>query len=290
MELLRTSEADLTIEVDVDQPNTQYEYLIRDLADLSETTGTVTSSSTSKVSISFEEDHDCSYILQVDGANLEVDVVRPYTDIVGETATEIAEYKKNERIARAIIDSIVPEGFYFRKRIIETTGIGSDYLPVWNRVRKLLKLYENNVLVFDSDSPDDFQFQYGLTDDRTAIVQLSDERVNRLEGAALVMPAGGSDLLDVKYTYRGFPKTFDYKMLVEEGYSFLPEDIKIAAQLLIEDIACGKLEYFKRYVTDYKTDQFNIRIDGQAFEGTGNLIVDKILSKYSKSITSIGVL
>jgi hypothetical protein len=290
MEFLRVKDADLSVYVSVNDPNTDYEYTVRDLSDMSEFVGVSVSDSDGQLKITFSDRYDSSYLLKVNGTEMQVDIVRPYSEVLGGTATEQEEYKKHERMARAVIDSIIPEGFYFRKRLIETTGIGSDYLPIWSNAKKLLYLYENNVLMFDWEDPNGSPYKYGITDDKTAIVQLYNERVNRLEGAALVMPSAGSDLLDVKYTYRGFPKTFDYKIVLEDGYYELPEDIKLAASLLVEDISCGKLEYFKRYISAYKTDQFNLTFSGEAFEGTGNLVVDKILSKYAKSIRTIGVL
>jgi hypothetical protein len=78
--------------------------------------------------------------------------------------------------------------------------------------------------------------------------------------------------------------------VLEHGYKKIPNDIVRAAELLIEDISCGKLDYYKRYVSDYNTDQFKIKFDTRVFEGTGNILVDKILSKYAKSIRGLGVL
>jgi hypothetical protein len=60
--------------------------------------------------------------------------------------------------------------------------------------------------------------------------------------------------------------------------------------MLINDISCGKLEYFKRYVTDYSTDQFKIKIDASALEGTGNILVDKILDRYVTNVKKPGIL
>ena len=60
--------------------------------------------------------------------------------------------------------------------------------------------------------------------------------------------------------------------------------------MLIEDIKCGKLDYYKRYITSYNTDLFKIQFDKSMFDGTGNYIVDKILEKYEFNITRPGVL
>ena len=154
-----------------------------------------------------------------------------------------------------------------------------------------MSVYENNVLIYDSSSPSSYVTNFEITKDKTAITKTYADIVNRKESADLVLPAGGTDYVDVNYIAFGvFPKTYDYKVYVEAGYTAVPSDIVKVANLLITDISCGKLEYYKRYVSDYKTDQYNLKFDSRVFEGTGNIIVDKILSKYRKSITRLGVL
>lgn len=272
---------------------TNYTYTVTDLADQSATTGTVTSNSKLEVTVPLPDRYDGSYLVAVDNSETYVDVVRPYVDPTtkGDTASEIAEYSRNEELARAIIDAIVDTGFYYKKKVIQTTGLGADYIPLWIDAKKVLKLYENNVLMYDAASPEDYPTSYVVTDDSTAIIETYGDQINRLEGAQLIIPAGGSDIYDIKYVYRGFPKTFDYKIVVESGYPSLPSDIVRAAELLADDIACGKLDYYQRYIKAYNTDQFKIQFDdSRVFEGTGNIIVDKILSKYAKSIRVVGVL
>jgi hypothetical protein len=76
----------------------------------------------------------------------------------------------------------------------------------------------------------------------------------------------------------------DYLFEVEMGYRVVPQDIKDATLMLIDDIACGRLDYYKRYVTSYSTDQFRIQMDKSVLDGTGNILVDKILDKYVVSV------
>jgi hypothetical protein len=262
------------------------------MADSSASNGSATSDSKSRVVIPLPTGSDGAYLVHIDDEDHYFDVVRPYVDptTLGDSASEIAEFAKHEQLARAIIDSVITEGFYYKKKIIETTGIGADYIPLWTDAKKVLKLYENNVLLYDYEYPDDYPTSYKITDDGTAIVEAYDDRINRLESAQLMIPEASSDLFDAKYMYRGFPKTFDYKIVVMSGYPKLPSDLARAAELLVEDIACGKLEYYQRYITSYNTDQFKIQFQSRVFEGTGNIIVDKILSKYAKSIQTLGVL
>jgi hypothetical protein len=60
--------------------------------------------------------------------------------------------------------------------------------------------------------------------------------------------------------------------------------------MLIEDLKCGNNDYFKRFVTQYNTDQFSIKYSDAFLQGTGNNIVDKILNGYKGNVIKPGVL
>jgi hypothetical protein len=268
---------------------------ITDMADLSISTSTFEESSSGELlEISLPGKYDSSYRVEITkdlGTSDEqilqdetYEIVRPYVDpsTKATTASDIAAYALNEEIARAIIDSIVPEGFYYKKKVLKFEGSGSDYLPIWDDVKKILSVYENNMLVEDR--------QYEVSPDKTAIIEKSTDNINRAESAPLVLPAAASDSLDPQFIYRGFGKTWDYRITVEHGYTIVPSDIVRATEMLVHDLECGKLDYYKRFISSYNTDQYRIQFDKGLFEGTGNIIVDKILSKYAKSITKIGVL
>ena len=268
---------------------TEFFYTLTDFSDLSVTTGSFFRFSNQELSVSVSGRYDNSYRLEIsDGEAIVYDetyeIVRPYVDpsSASDLASEILEYRKNEEIARAVIDSVVWGGFYYKKKTIETVGLGSDYLPLWGDVKKLIAIKENNEMLDVSN--------YEITKDKTAIVEKYDGTLNRSEQALNVLPTGSSDQLDVIYTFRGCPRSYDYTLVVESGFTSVPSDIVRATQLMIDDISCGKLDYYKRYIADYNTDQFKIKFDDRVFEGTGNILVDKILSKYTKSITRPGVL
>ncbi len=298
MEILRVSpyaEIPVNFVIPAGVASSDITVTITDMADLSISTSTFSDSSSGEVlEISLPGKYDSSYRVEIVadlGTSDEVvlqdetyEIFRPYVDpsTKATTATDIAAYALNEEIARAVIDSIVPDGFYYRKKVLHFTGTGSDYLPIWDDVKKVLTVYENNKLVEDR--------QFEVTSDKTAIVEKSTDNINRAESAPLVLPAASSDSLDPQFVYRGFGNTWDYRITVEHGYTTVPSDIVRATEMLIHDIECGKLDYYKRFISSYNTDQFRIQFDKGLFEGTGNIIVDKILSKYTKSITKIGVL
>jgi len=220
------------------------------------------------------------------------ELVRPYADpnTLGSTASEIAEYTTLELVARSMIDTFCPEGFYNKKVAVIGTGNGSDYFPLWEKVYRVFKVYENNQLVYDRATPDLNEHQYSITSDKTAIQKIRDGVVNRYESTAQNLPIASGDLAYYGYDGTGFPSGYDYTFIVDYGYLTIPADIEYATKLLIEDLKCGKLDYYKRYVTSYNTDQFRIQFDKVMLSGTGNFLVDKILEKYVKNIVKPGII
>lgn len=256
--------------------------------------------------------YDETYHLEVTAENDiivedNITVERPYVDptTLGETASDIATATYNERLARAIIDSITG-GFYFKTTWLETTGQGTDYIPLWEKAYKILKVYENAELVYDAslEAPALGEWNYVITKDKTAITKDPSYAVtdfNRAESAPVGVNMAASDSISMFDTSDSgntiglksgvlFNQGTDYILHLEAGYKVVPYDVQDATAMLINDIACGKLEYFKRYVTDYSTDQFKIKIDATALSGTGNILVDKILHKYIIDIGKPGML
>lgn len=224
------------------------------------------------------------------------DIVRPYVDpaTLSETgsATEILEYKTYELVARSIIDTYLNYGFYNKKVIMQTTGQGGDYLPLWNPANSILKVYENNVLAYDANAADPSEnlAVYTITPDRTAIQRLETDLYNRAEGSLRYLFVSSGDVYQDAGRLVAFPPSYDYTIILDSGYKTIPADLEYAAKLLIEDIKCGRLDYYKRYTTNYSTDQYKIQFDKAMIDGTGNLLVDKILDKYVLSIKRPGLI
>lgn len=247
---------------------------------------------------------EIGHLIVEDNLNIE----RPYVDpsTLGTTASEIKEYEGYESLARAIIDSITA-GFYYETSYIETVGQGTDYMPLWEKAYKVLKVYENAELVYDVDDTDGpalGDWNYLITKDKTAITKdpvAAVDALNRSERKPARMALAASDSIFMFDTEDSgntmtvqpgvvFGEGVDYIFLLETGYRVVPIDIQDATSMLINDIKCGKLDYYKRYVTNYSTDQYRLQFDKGLFEGTGNLLVDKILDKYITNIGKPGVL
>lgn len=231
-------------------------------------------------------------------------IYRPYINPLdlADLDCDESEYTSLERTARQIIDTLVG-GFYYTKGEVETVGLGADYLPFPKRANKINAVYQNNVKVYDRVSPIDGQYTYVLSPDKTSMTIYVDGEYNRFQSKEVRPPLAASDsfmfygddydaiqaLTEIKGASM-FPKDWDYTVYGEWGWPVVPQDIKDATLMLINDLNCGKLSHIQKYITEYETDQFKIKYSDLSLKGTGNLLVDKILENYSIPIYRVGVL
>lgn len=231
-------------------------------------------------------------------------IYRPYINplSLAETSGEEEEYIMLEKTARQIIDTLVG-GFYYQKGEVETVGLGADFLPLPKRANKINVVYENNIKVYDRIDPISGQYTYYITPDKSAMTIAVGQEYNRLQSRQVRLPVAASDsfmlygddydavqaLTEIKGPAM-FPKDWDYVVYGEWGWAVVPQDIKDATRMLINDLKCNSLSYVNRYITEYQTDQFRIKYADLSTQGTGNLIVDKILQAYSVPIYKLGVI
>jgi hypothetical protein len=311
MEVLRVPPFPLRTMWDTPAANTNYIIYIEDLVDHSYENIPVVSDINAQVEYTIpraKAQFDRKFLFQIKDAitsevlvDSNLDVLRPYVDpsALGTTASEIKEYKTYELMARSIIDSIIDGGFYNKKFIIQRTGEGTDYFAVWDDVNRILKAYENDILVYDKDAidPTTNMYEYRITLDNSAVYRIeptdlnlaTPQGFNRAESSPLKLPRGQGDLVHGGYRLAAFPRGFDYLFICDAGYKAIPPDVELAATILVEDLKCGKLDYYKKFVTNYSTDNFKMQFDKRMLDGTGNNIVDKILDNYVVNIIKPGV-
>jgi len=303
MEALRVPPYPLTLKFDVPTSGDIYTLRLQDLVEHFVEESNITSANlqiTYVIPLSKIE-FDRKYEVKILNSDEEIvfednlDIVRPYTDPnkLGTTASEITEAKYNELIARSIIDSFVVDGFYNQKVIVQTVGEGLDYIPLWVNAYKVLRVYENDVLIFDVDEETNDRY-FKLSLDNSAVQEYipnSTESLNRLEKTLPNLPVSYGDLGYYGWDTVTFPTGYDYTLVLDAGYKTIPSDIQVATEMLVNDIKCGRLDQYKRYVEEYQTDQYKVKFNAKKlFNGTGNIIVDQILSKYTKNITRLGIL
>jgi hypothetical protein len=303
MEILRIAEnitsdgLAVTIQVPGTHSASEHILSIMDLSDFSISETPVQTSGGANLTFhlnkNFDSEYEVELILDEDVIFSETyTVVRPYVNpnTLAATASEITEYTKLERIARAIIDSVMDNvDFYNKKNIYEVAGNGLDLMPVWKDANNVLRVYENNEIVYDETSLTNL-FVYAITKDKTAIYKVPTDQENIIDTFGAYIPLSPTDYADLNTRYGNFKAGNDFAFILDCGYKKIPTSIVDAATMLIDDLKCGRLDYYKKFVTSYNTDQYRIQFDKKMLEGTGNLVVDKILAKFIKSITRVGVL
>lgn len=318
MDILRQTPFPLEVSYDGLDANTEYALEIYDDHTFLQLSVTVTSDGSGTVTYELPtvfEKYDETYSLYIYTLDINDEpdetvvidnlyIYRPYVDplSLADLECDQEEYIELERTARQIIDTLVG-GFYYRKGEVETVGLGADYLPLPKRANKINAVYENNVKVYDRIDPIDGQYEYVLSPDKTSMTISINGNYNRQQSKPPHLPVGASDsfmlygddydqvlsLTEIKGPAL-FPKDWDYTVYGEWGWPVVPQDIKDATKMLINDISCGKLDYVNRYVTEYETDQFRVKYSDLSLKGTGNLLVDKILENYSIPIYRLGVI
>jgi hypothetical protein len=210
-----------------------------------------------------------------------IDVLRPYCDIyslataLGKTVPQV---KEMERIARYIVDSETFGGFKFVRKEKEVVGMGSDYLVIDEKIHKLHKLYENLELVYDVDAAVHDQ-EFEISKDKTSVV-LTQTETNRVNYNRVWRD---------RYLDVDFADGFEYLVDADFGWKVIPQDIKEATALLVSDISSDNMKYLNKYIESFDNDDFKIKFAKNFNASTGNLVVDRILTKYKNSIR-IGVL
>jgi hypothetical protein len=330
MIILRLPPYPINITYDVPLASTNYLVTIENSTKTVRASQVIASSAAKKVTLPLAGDlikYDHDYSLEIYKINNNTDteqnivvqdmltVIRPYVNpnTLGTTATEIAEAKRNENIARAIVDSFVGRGFTFERKILEVVGQGTDYIPVWDTIYKVNQVFENGKLVYDitntTTGPALDGFHYEVTKDRTSIVKVPTDSSyydskDRSERKPLKYRDAGSDSFYVyapyenydnmwtntKNTAVAFPEGFDYIIDYDSGYKVIPHDVQDAVEMVIDDLKCGRMDHYKSYVTEYETDQFKIKYDSSKFVGTGNMLVDTVLNKYITNFRTPGML
>lgn len=203
-----------------------------------------------------------------------IDVVKPYCDITSvktKLGITTAQTIQCEKIARKIIESEAGNFGFVRKQK-EVYGMGMDYLPLDEPIQKIYYIYENGELIYDYE--DENLQDYKISVDRTSIVTAASP-VNKMEYQRVWRD---------RYLDTDFSSGFDYVIDGDFGYKVVPEDIQEACELLVQDIASNNLRYVNRYITEFDNNEFKIKFSDGFQSGTGNMIADKILSRYKNRI------
>jgi hypothetical protein len=183
------------------------------------------------------------------------------------------EIANAEKMARTIIEGFTGIKFYTYYGSQEVWAKGSDAVEMTERVLKIDKVYENDLLVIDNtQNPvyNTFGFQLDISPTGKQI--------------RIIYP--GWDLrydnqIDPTVLYYGkFRDNSRYKFIGQMGYKYVPEDIKIASMLLSNDILANDYNWRNKYLAKVNLSEISFEMAKGAFNGTGNIAVDNILEQY----------
>ena len=183
------------------------------------------------------------------------------------------ELQSAEKLARTIIDGYTMQTFGRYYGTQEQIGIGSDSIELTEKMISLKKVYENGLLVVDNTvtpKVNSFGFEVEISPTGKAI--------------RIVNP--GWDIrydnqVDPTIMYYGkFRDQARYKFEGDIGYKYVPEDIKMAAMLLVNDIISNDFNWRNKYLKKVNLSEISFEMAGGAFNGTGNIAVDNILDLY----------
>jgi len=185
----------------------------------------------------------------------------------------VEEIQSAEKIARTIIDGYTGQKFDRRYGTQEMFGKGSDGIELVEKMLTIDKMWENDSLVVDNTSDpiyNTFGFGLELTQTGFAIRIINADWDIRYDNQ-----------VDPVILYYGrFRDNSRYKFQGEIGYKYVPNDIKIASMLLVNDILANDFNWRNKYLKKVDLSEISFEMAGGAFNGTGNITVDNILDQY----------
>ena len=178
-----------------------------------------------------------------------------------------------EKLARTIIIGYTNQDFGLRYSTQEEFGRGGDAIELLEVMQTIDKVWENDILVFDNTVDPSYNtmgFKLELTQTKNAVRIINpgwDVRYdNQVDPATLY--------------YGRFRNNSRYKFEGKIGYKFVPEDIKLASMLLVNDILTNDYNWRNKYLKKVDLSEISFEMAGGAFNGTGNVMVDNILDLY----------
>lgn len=210
----------------------------------------------------------------------EYEVVTPYVPwSVFQSKASYADYLDSERIARKVIDWYTGQTFGRLATIYTVEGIDTNGLKL---PRRLLTLTEvrwmdqyTNPSVITAPSPSDGWNEYNW------------ELVS--DGWILRTPRARKRLDAAYPTKYSFKRNTSYDVEGVWGYSAVPTNIEEAAKIIIANLLCKDQKYRDKYLKSIQTNDWDIEFMKEAFQGTGSVTADQLLSEY-RMYPGVGVI
>jgi hypothetical protein len=181
-----------------------------------------------------------------------------------------------EKVARTIIEGYTGVKFYKYYGGQEIYGIGANTIQLTERMISLDKIFENEVLVYDRTSNpvyNTFGYNTAISPSGYQIRVWQPDFGN----------TWNNELDPIHYMTGRFRDNSLYRFVGQIGYKYVPEDIKTACMLLIQDIISNDYNWRNKYLSKVNLKEISFEMAKGAFNGTGNITVDNILDQYRKT-------
>lgn len=216
-------------------------------------------------------------------------IVKPYVDLaqsvysLGLGADPSDPNYKNwdevaaaERYARKVIENYTGQEFYLYNDTNTIYGSGSDLLPLPYKLYELHQLYQNDILLFDIQGVDNWNYDieltpsgYGLKVNRANMLDNTVYTANGLVPPSLTNSSNGAFAKDSSYIVSGV-----------YGWPQVPDEVELAAIELMKDYFSKDKVWRNKYIKSIKTFDWSFDYNSGSSSGTGNLYADQLLSTY----------
>lgn len=179
-----------------------------------------------------------------------------------------------ERLAREVINSEINADFTKKHIKIGVLGNDSDVLPLNKHILEIKKIWKDDELYYDAIDTASSKFDYPIEINNSGygikIVSEGDNIDEWTQNHSYAIPSSGVWVKNSMYIVEGV-----------FGPAYVPNDINMATSLLVEDYRCSDAGIRNKYIESNSNEAYTIKYNQNAFYGTGNAVVDKILEKYN---------
>lgn len=226
---------------------------------------------------------------------LDISLVRPYVSadsladelgltIVTGTPADNSEVNRStierwERQARMFINSKIDDKVRLQYKTVTVVGQDTDVLYLdGNRIESFDKITKDDEILYDTR--EDINLLDHTIEISKSKLQLKPVSIgtNIDEGKAMTA------IYDPGYFERGSI----YSVRGEYGWKNVPEELREATIILVDDMRCNDWSYRNKGLKSVKNDSFDIQYNDIAFSGTGNILVDALISEF-KSIRMFAI-
>lgn len=182
---------------------------------------------------------------------------------------------KQERKARYFLQSHIGIDFSKRYTSMVVYGMNSDILSLPTPIIRADKIYEDDILIYDNTSTGPFnelEFSVEPSQSKTRIKIINSDEFGRS-----VQEFPDMHLIPIDGTFK---KDTQYRIVGAFGYQYVPSNIEQATALLVEDYLCNDFGIRNKNISKLSNDSYDITYSSNSATGTGNLLVDKLISDY----------